>query len=775
LLLIVSGFYAPSWQSFAQDSDIAFLPQNAPSRRGDRLFQNAFPDQYAGTDIVLVLSRQGGKLRDEDDVFIEQTLTPALNNMSKGEKDRASLVKRIRTPADGTAGALLVSQDKQAALVVVDLDLTFLDSRGWPWVSHVEDLVQRLSQAGQVPPGLTINVTGSATAGRDLTRAESQSVRAIEVWTIIAVITLLILLYRAPLVALIPLATVYVAVQISINLLAIMGSADIIRLSEDVRIFITVLAYGAGVDYCVFLIARYREETLRGIEMRDALIHSIARVGLSITASAATVICGIGVLAFMQFGKVREAGLVIPFTLIIVLAGTLTFTTALLRMSGRWAFWPHRPPGRREPKTLAPSLLHRLLGFNVWQKLGSMLLRRPGLIWLATVAVMVAFALVAVLHYQDETYNPIADLPSDAPSVVGTKVVEKHFPLGVLGTYIVFLRNDQVDFSEIKGIEEIGQLTERLRQHRQELGLADIRSVATPVGITTAASEVENQATSSFARRVLRARAARYYTSRTDDWKGHLTRLDLVLVQDPFSPQAVDDVERIERAVRTYLPAGLQGSELVFAGATVSIRDLSEVKQGDLERVEMFVPIVIFLLLWIVLRRVAISIYLVLSVLLSYLSTIGATFVVFWLLYPGEFTGLDWKVPIFLFTILVAVGEDYNIFLMTRIREEQEAHGPLQGIILALTRTGRVISSCGFIMAGTFASLFSGSLLAMKELAFALSFGILLDTLVVRPILVPAFLILLEDRFGSVGRFLALHRHSKPAVQDASTTVSSAS
>ena len=162
----------------------------------------------------------------------------------------------------------------------------------------------------------------------------------------------------------------------------------------------------------------------------------------------------------------------------------------------------------------------------------------------------------------------------------------------------------------------------------------------------------------------------------------------------------------------------------------------------------MFVPIVIFVLLWIVLRRVVISLYLVLSVLFSYLTTLGAAYLLFQALYPGEFQGLDWKVPIFLFTILVAVGEDYNIFLMTRVKEEQDVHGPLRGILVALARTGHVISSCGFIMAGTFASFLSGSLLAIKELGFAMSFGILLDTLVVRPILVPVFLILLENRLG---------------------------
>jgi RND superfamily putative drug exporter len=165
------------------------------------------------------------------------------------------------------------------------------------------------------------------------------------------------------------------------------------------------------------------------------------------------------------------------------------------------------------------------------------------------------------------------------------------------------------------------------------------------------------------------------------------------------------------------------------------------------------VPAVVFVLLLLVLRRVAISVYLVLSVLLSYFATLGVTLVVFGLTHWGGYAGLDWKVPIFLFTILVAVGEDYNIFLMTRIQEEMERHGPLRGITEALHRTGRIISSCGFIMAGTFATLLSGSVLAMRELGFALAFGILLDTLVVRPILVPAFLILLHSgRLGHLGQ-----------------------
>src|SRR5262249_20995112 len=145
--------------------------------------------------------------------------------------------------------------------------------------------------------------------------------------------------------------------------------------------------------------------------------------------------------------------------------------------------------------------------------------------------------------------------------------------------------------------------------------------------------------------------------------------------------------------------------------------------------------------------------YLLASVLFSYYATLGVSFIVFWLLDPVAFAGIDWKVAIFLFTILIAVGEDYNIFLLTRVREEQARPAQVVGVREPLVRTCPITSSCGAIMAGTFTSLLAGSLTEMKQLGFALAFGVLLDTFVVRPILVPAFLILLHSgRLSRRGR-----------------------
>ncbi|HAH43720.1 MAG TPA: transporter, partial [Planctomycetaceae bacterium] len=175
----------------------------------------------------------------------------------------------------------------------------------------------------------------------------------------------------------------------------------------------------------------------------------------------------------------------------------------------------------------------------------------------------------------------------------------------------------------------------------------------------------------------------------------------------------------------------------------------------DQARIDILVLGSVFIILVILLRRPAISAYLILSVFFSYLVTLGVTFTVFWALDPYNFTGLDWKVPMFLFTILIAVGEDYNIYLITRIDEEQKTRDPVDGVISALKGTGGIISSCGIIMAGTFASLMAGTLVGMQQLGFALAFGVLLDTFIIRPIIVPAYLIMLyRGYFGSWGKYL---------------------
>jgi RND superfamily putative drug exporter len=302
------------------DREFAFLPPDSPSRRAEEVFAKAFPEDRRASNIVLVLHRTDQATTDlpRDLAFIDDALQPELRKIAEAEggladeappsdeplfDDQGSsprpprpkpLIAHIRTPNDPAAGALLVSDDHRALLVVIELTKEFLSAKNWPVIDKVERLVGDLESAGKVPAGAQLLVTGSAVIGRDHTWAELQSARSTETLTVVLVVALLVLIYRAPLLALIPLATVFLAVEMSLHILALLAKAGHVTLFQGIQIYIIILAYGAGVDYCLFLTARYKEELDRGASPAEAVERAVGGVGAALAASAATVVCGIG-------------------------------------------------------------------------------------------------------------------------------------------------------------------------------------------------------------------------------------------------------------------------------------------------------------------------------------------------------------------------------------------------------------------------------------------------------------------------------------------------
>jgi RND superfamily putative drug exporter len=768
------GTNIPTFRGAATDGEFAFLPPEMQSLEAERLLARAFPEDLLKSSVVIVAHRFQQAIQPEDEEFIEGVIKPRLERI-RGDLGLDPKLQ-IMTYKDPRGGKLLVSDDQEASLVIMPLRSEFLEYNNIPIIDRIEKLLyNELRNESLVPTGLDLAMSGSATVGRDMLVAARESSRATEKWTIILVILLLVAIYRSPLLALIPLFTVYFAVAIAKALVVLLTQVPWLhyRVFFGMETYITVVTYGTGVDYCLFLVARYKEEIDSGLPLPKALSATLSQVGAAVTASALTVICGIGMMTFAQFGKFREAGIGISLSLCVGLVASLTFTPSLLRLFGRVAFWPYgrteripSEPGSRTGTTLINRLVPRDWIQVQWERVGRLLMERPGMILGLCILIMVPFAAIGISHYDYLSYGLLSELPQTKKSVEGAKAVQSHFPAGYAGPLTILVRNDEPDpetgegfFATNEGTALLDELIGHLTARTDELGIADVRYFEAPLGLKHLPGEDATQK-EKLQHALTKRKGKPYYVSTAPEFDGRVSRVDIVFKADPFARESIQQFAAVESEIRSVVNkdealAPLKKAEIHFVGPTSSIRDLKIVTDHDQVKIDLLVLVSVFVILVLLLRKPAISLYLIVSVFFSYFVTLGVTFAFYYLKDPAGFGGLDWKVPMFLFTILMAIGEDYNIFLMTRIDEEQQRHGLVDGIRVAMLKTGTIISSCGIIMAGTFASLMFGTLVGLHQLGFALAFGVLLDTFVVRPLLVPAYLILLyRGRFGVLGHWL---------------------
>lgn len=779
-LLVFCIWAAPDLSEVAQNGEFAFLPEAAASRVAEAKFKAAFPNDLNQSNIVLVVRREQDEgLQPEDYDFLSQSVIPELHRIAglpTAEESDADTDDEIASAATTTAriaqaidsfedkrvGDLYISDNKQATSIVVSLRTEFLDQSNTDLVDKIEALVNKLKHTPtntdepSLPAGMEIALSGTATFGRDMIQESRKSAKSTEKWTVILVVGLLIIIYRAPALAMIPLITVAVSTIISMKLLILMAQAGWITLFNGIETYVTVLVYGAGVDYCLFLVARYREELDGGLTIEDAVSGTLERVGAALTASAGTVVCGIGMMIFAEFGKFREAGIAISFGLTVCLCAALTLTPAILRLAGRFAFWPSasRATSRNDTGFLSSTdLTSRIKRANLltqgWQWIGEVIERRAWMAWSLSIVLMLPFVVAGVLFFGNLSYGLLSELPDTASSVYGAQAAQRHFPAGEVAPLRVLMQVKGMDFSPIQGESEqlVEQFTDNLIRQKDSLGLYAVRSLAAPKGQRKmpVLSFREMPAYKMFVRKK--------FVSSADS---SIMCVELIFKNDPFSRTSIADYRNLRDRLQDHLPEGLKDANLYFVGSIPQISDLKDVTDSDQFRIDALVLGGVYVILVLLLKKPGVCAYLMFTVFYSYLATLGFTYLVFWLTAanPSEFAGLDWKVPMFLFTILIAVGEDYNIFLMARIEEEQKIHGPVKGIIVALERTGSIISSCGIIMAGTFCSLMAGSLVGMDQLGLALAAGVLLDTFVIRPVMVPSMLILLSTgRLGILSRW----------------------
>lgn len=767
-LVLTAGLHqiAPRWDQVTKDDDVRFFPAECLSVVGQDLLERGFPADASSSQLVLVYERKHGNVTPDDFHHVENV---AESLFQFAQSHPALGIKRIdthRTPVIGPRliGSRVDGQEGrgQAVLTIARLNGTYLSKRTRIAVDQILEWLK--TERPAAPDGLERTVTGSAVVGHDTNKAAGESIKNTTNSTIILVVLILLVVYRSPLMAMVPLVTIALSAFVSIRLIALLTTVP--RLGFQVinitQVFIIVVLFGAGTDYCLFLIARYCEELECGRSRADALQEAIRQVGTALVASAGTVIVGLGMLYFSTFAKVKYTGPTIALSLTVVLLAALTLAPAILVVLRGAIFWPFRAPRRTAGAKggLEGMDAGALAGF--WVRVADLVVAYPLLILSVCLVVLTPLAVVGARTKSN--HNQLSDLDPDRPSVVGANAVRRHFAVGELSPAIALVEVPQLDFRSTKGRQAIDEINRRLQSIEN---LADVRSLSKPLGKSTAEpaaagffNRLADQALST-------AAEARYVSVRAplDADRYHITRFDVLFSTDPFSESSLIALERVNDVLRaaTAPDQPLEGATAIgIAGSSSMVHDLKRVTTNDQQRMYVLVTLGVYAILVLLLRRPGISLYLIATVVLGYLASLGLTDLVFHALHrgPNAWGGLDWTVSFFLFVILVAVGEDYNILLMARVIEEERVHGTIEGTRRAVARTGGIISSCGLIMAGTFGSMLTGSLTSLRELGFALGLGILLDTFLVRPILVPAFVVLLE-RFRASRRSTLEHAENE--------------
>lgn len=735
--------YAPNWDAQTQDDDVRFVPERFTSVRAHQLMSRAFPQDVSACKAAFAVERQDGPLTDADFALVDD-LVRAFEKL--GKANATLKITKVESYGDPLVGCRLISPDRQCTLIQVNLAHPYLAAATQSAVIELEKEVKRLT--ADCDEALSVFATGAAGVGRDLTLAAGASLDGTTWATIGLVVVVLLFVYRSPVLALVPLVTIAASVFVALKLLALMTLIPGVHLVNISKIFAIVILYGAGTDYSLFLVSRYREELAKGGSMADALANSVGGVGVALTASAGTVMVGLGLMGLAEFAKVRYAGPAIAASLGVALIASLTLTPALLRILGKTAFWPMQPPKAVPTLRIASETIRGRRSF--WDVVSRLVAARPAAVWAASVLLLAPLIGVGILVRP--SYRATSELSPQAQSLRGLEAIQRHFTAGEVGPISVLLASAHPWDSDL-GMLDIGQLS---RGFSLLDNVAEVRSLTQPLGWRFADLSADCfgdgilgrlvaclEPTLAEFRATVRAKAKDHYVAQIEHHGKplYVTRLDVVLHSDPFEPRSIQTLREIE----TWLQCQLPRSSMIrcpiqteCCGVTANARDLAEVTESDRRRVNMLVLGAIFLILLGLVRRFWLAAYLLVTVLASYYAALGATALMGFFWTGHVVWAVDWRVPFFLFTILVAVGEDYNILLISRALQEQKRFGPLEGMRRAITATGGAITSCGIIMAGTFATLMIAGLNTLVQIGFALAVGVLIDTFVVRPFLVPA-------------------------------------
>ena len=722
----------PSLASVTQGNNSSFLPANAPSEHATTL---AAPlgISLSVTPVPVVAAVSTGSFSAADQAWLS-TLTADLAKVPTVQKARELGLSQVPGP-NGVAG--------QAAQLQV-LSTVNLNDNG-----AVTDLVDNLRTAitrASPPPGMQVHLAGQVAIQVDQQKQSGNTGNQVQFIALIFILVLLLLIFRSLLAPFITVIPALLSVAISGPLVAELANHGL-KVSQLSQLLLIVLVLGAGTDYGLFLVFRVRERLRLGDDSKDAVVNALTKVGESITFSALTVVAALLSLLFATFQIYSNLGIPLAIGIGVMLVAGLTLLPALLAIFGRAAFWPSK-----QKAGAATS--------GVWGRIAVRIVKRPGT---ALLTGLIAFGALsaAVVGYTSAGFGGTISAPAGTDSAAGTTLLNKYFPATAANpTNLVYV----LPAPAWDEAPAIAAATAKLQASKEFTGVTGPLNPVGATGFTPAeyaelhallgsgplpatvpplpAAAVGKVTAAQWADAYQLYRATQQFVSAD----GKTIQFETSLAAgDPSTTAALNAVPAIRAAAASVVPT-LRATDSGVAGEAPALYDISAISNSDLAHVIPIAIIVIGVLLALVMRSLVAPLYLIASVALSYFAALGLAVIVF--IELGHSGGITFILPFLLFIFLLALGEDYNILVMTRIREEAHRYPLREAVSRALSVTGTTVTSAGLVLAGTF-TVFAvvggrgsgGS--QIVDVGVGLAVGVIMDTFVVRTVLVPCTVVLL--------------------------------
>ncbi|MFC5402712.1 MMPL family transporter [Cohnella soli] len=780
---LLTYLFLPDLQNVVRHTEQRFLPTDSDSVQATRLLQLVHPDSRSLSSAVIVVSRPGG-LSDGDIGWMDGLL----NNIAN-RKDEIGITSVLSSRSQPELAERMTSEDGTTRLAIVNLPFADFDDETKLTLHRLNSLLK------DVPDGAVAALTGTAALSQDFQQVSEKGLRTTELLTVGIVLLILFAAFRSIVIPFIPLLTIGVSFVISRGLIAFASEQFGLPVSHFTESFLIAVLFGAGTDYCILFIQRYREH-VRGPLLADraaALGDAMKGAARTVLYAASTVFTAFLLLGIADFGLYRSA-VGISVGMAVSIAASVTLTPCLLLLIGNKTV---------QPIASRPSSLRR----GHWDRLASICSAKPGIILLASFVVLLPLAL---LFQGQRSFDDISEIDPHAASVQGFRQVEKAFGAGEAFpvTVVVSSRESMRSTTGLAALEQISSDLVR------EKGIKEVRSAVRPLGRKPAQLTVEGQLTdASIARELVKSiisdqqlliealktmalgavplskgwvgvgPAVRYWenglskllSSQIGSLKraqekgrapesaeasasrqaaldyyvspdGHTTKLELILEDYPYGIAAINSVPAITDRVRaSLLGTALSDSEAYVTGVTAKYNELKEISYRDFIRTGSLMLAGIALLLGLLLRSWTAPLYVLLSLVFNYAVTMGLTEFLF--VKTLGYAGLSWTASFFIFLVIVALGVDYSIFLMARYDEElrvgEHAGNVRASMAKAMRTTGGVIGTAAAIMGGTFGALAFSGVEALVQIGIGTLIGLVVYASLFIGVILPSFAVLL--------------------------------